>query len=166
MAFDPLAFFGPAYCTQPLDLDTVHCVRTAVNEPFRAVLNVTKNDKFPGPMVVSLSRLHLREHLAGEPSAHMAYPDEHVVPWVQARKRTLLPVGRSSLGSAGSGPFGRLLGKAPALDIMSVDFGTADGLFLVPDHDAVPIWDVDYGTNDGLFLIVKRPGTETKTKNT
>lgn len=139
---------------QPCEhLDTVTSVRYLCNLTYSDVLDVSKNQKFPGTMVVSLSREHL-PLLRGQPSSHLPYKPTDLWPWLEAMERPVPPL--VGLGAANHG--GRALAPSPPVVVscrLPVEFGAAGGTleFFTPVYLAVN--DVDFGTSDGLFLVIE-----------
>jgi hypothetical protein len=109
------------------DVTETDVVRYLCNIPFSDVLDPCKNSKFPGTMVVSLSRDDLH-FLKGIPCIHMPYKPEEIISWVNPKKRQIPPVffekkhkPRKTISCK----------KDTHLDVMCLDFGGSDGLFHV-----------------------------------
>lgn len=69
----------------------VFALQYLCNLPFAEVLHPTKNHKFPGTMVVSLTREHL-PLLVGAPPQIVPYEKTHLFPWWEKHLRVVPPI--------------------------------------------------------------------------
>ena len=86
--FDLLHIF-PGKISVCDNIDKVRSVQYFCNLAYSDVLNPAKNIKFPGTLVVSLSRKDLSTYFYGIPSEHLDYDKTHIFPWLQELKRPI-----------------------------------------------------------------------------
>ena len=137
--------------TPCIDTDTTHCLRWLCNLAFSDVLEPVKNNKFPGGMVVSLSRSDL-VHLKGTRPFHVPYKSTEIYPWLSPTKRTIPPfrfsanVNRHFSGAS-------MKRNNCHLDTDKLDFGTEDGLLYIVAPLPLKISGLNFGDDDGLIQV-------------
>jgi len=127
------------------------CTRYLNNLAFNDSLDIIKNIKFPGALVVSLSRRDL-PRLKGQPTAHLPYKPTDILCWMQPVDRNIPPVLKLQIQQAR--PKKRLeLFSEKALNLATVDFGFDDGLFSFLGPLPLAVTDFDFGDATGTFMI-------------
>jgi len=135
--------------------ECAQCVQYLCNLAFAdmgAPFDPCKNTKFPGTLVVSVSRAML-PRIRGRPSVHKAYSQTDILPWINPVERHIPPLMMGNTRER----YEEKLAIIMEFGGQTLDFGDVNGLFEVVS----PVWiratNIDFGGPDGLFHIEGRP---------
>lgn len=84
-----LTHLFPQFAHLCTDMDKKRSVQYLCNLAFSDVINSTTNTKFPGTLVVSLSRKDMKQYFHGGQTQHLPYEKTHIYPWLQEVKRPI-----------------------------------------------------------------------------
>jgi hypothetical protein len=155
--FDLLEVFSRVHVSRCEDVETNNCLKFLCNTAFSDMIDPCRNTKFPGSMVVSLSRASLPK-LKGRASIHVPYKDTDIIPWINPVVRHIPPF--QFLEHVQAAPDRHTVSNLPSLsetkydlDTIKLDFGLEDKLFLIVSPMNVLISQLDFGLADGLFRV-------------
>lgn len=148
-----LEAFSNFEISQAHDVESAQCIQYLCNTAFADVLDSSKNRKFPGSMVVSLSRTDL-ERLRGQAPIHKPYKSTDLLPWLDPVKRHIPPFPSTSENRKRSARLATMRATGQSLDSTKIEFGTDDGLFRVDGPINLNVLLIDFGGSDGLFQIL------------
>jgi len=150
--FNLLEIFA-GHTTRCEDVDTNNCIKFICNTAFSDVIDPCRNVKFPGALVVSLSRRHV-PMLKGRSAIHMAYKNTDVIPWIHPTERQMPPFQfHETPQQHHKEVFPLRFDMKSDIDTVNIDFGEEDKLFLVISPLNILLSQIDFGGNDGLFTI-------------
>jgi hypothetical protein len=107
-----------------LNKDEVNSIRYLCNYTFLDVLDVTKNNKFPGQLVVSLDRNDL-ECFRGLIPFHVPYNKTEIIPWLDATTVDIPPVD-FHIQSLPDNINNSVIVKNECLNLSDIEFGPED----------------------------------------
>lgn len=139
----PTEVFSVGQVSEVDDLPTIQCLKYACNLPFRDVLNVYKNYKFPGQMVVSISKKHL-PLIQGQRPPHLPYKITDILPWFNGKAHNI-PVVLPHHSD-------RQTGHVTVLNSQFLDFGDKNQMFDSCGPANVLIMSLDFGPHPELFV--------------
>jgi hypothetical protein len=138
--------------TQCKNQDYCDAVQYMCNLVFSEHLNVCKNSKFPGTMVVSLSRKEL-PLISGVRPIHRPYLPCHINAWLKHSNR---PIPNLQFDTYTKVKLPLTIVKSAnnsVSNMMNLEFGSCDGLFEIPDVCMLLCENIDFGTDDGYFFV-------------
>lgn len=140
----PTEVFSVGQVSEVDDLPTIQCLKYACNLPFGDVLNVFKNYKFPGQMVVSISKQHLKL-IRGQRPPHIPYKVTDILPWFSSKPHKIPAVLPHHSD--------RRAGRVSVLNSQFLDFGTHNQLFCPPGPANVLVMTLEFGPHPELFVL-------------
>jgi len=148
------------YGSYTKDTDIKEAVMYMNNMSFSKFLDPCKNVKFPGQMVVSVSRKHIPLFL-GSSMVHIPYKMQEIQAWFDGRERSMPSVQFSHQNTKHVGRSSYMPSMLPAKKNVplteDLDFGPDEGLFQLNAPVLMNTDDIDFGEQNGLFLIPQKP---------
>ena len=125
-----------------------------VNIAFEDHLNVTRNKKFPGSMVSSLSKTDL-SRWTGFPQCHVAYAAVELTSWMTPHVREVPQTSNHKpiLSSFKNVTHARVIRrpKNTTFAVLETEFGGTDGLLTIEEFPLVSFQNIEFAGTDGCF---------------
>lgn len=126
-------------------------VKFFVNLGFENHLDPCKNNKFPGSMVVSVSRKDITL-IKGIPMTHIPYKETEIFAWLNPVERKIPPLTFPDYTQRLNNP-SVIIHPKPQNSFDNLDFGDSLGYFEVLTPNYVSWNDLDFGGKNGMFEI-------------